>query len=122
MQLKNASNDNPAFNEYFTNFLHGSFVYAAIWGFGGTLDSSSRPVFDSYFRQLWKGDIPDLSPPENMSRIEIAIPNEGLLYDYVYTFTAKGSWKNWSEIAKTYKIDEMSNIEQILVHTVDTSR
>ncbi|XP_050526602.1 dynein axonemal heavy chain 12 isoform X2 [Daktulosphaira vitifoliae] len=122
MQLKNASVDNKMYYDYFTNYLHGSFVYAAIWGFGGTLDSSSRPVFDSYFRQLWRGDNPNFPPPENISCIEILVPNEGLLYDYVFGCTAKGSWKHWTEIAKTNKIEEMSNIEQTLVHTIDTSR
>lgn len=122
MQLKNASVDNPVFNEHFLNYLQGSFVYASVWGFGGTLDSNSRPIFDYYFKKLWKGEIPGLEPPEALSSLEIPIPSDGLLYDYVYSCTSRGSWKNLLDIAKNNKLEEMLNIEQTLVHTIDTAR
>lgn len=130
MQLKNASVlklqnktvENPDFNEYFTNYLQGSFVYASIWGFGGTLDTNSQPAFDLYFKELWKGLIPDLIPPEALSPLEIIIPHEGLLYDYVFNFISRGAFKHLSEIMKSNKLEEMSNIEQTLVHTLDTVR
>jgi len=122
MQLKNSNVDDPELNENFTFYLQGAFVYASIWGFGGTLDSNSRPVFDLYFKQLWKGEITGLEPPETLSPLEILIPSEGLLYDYVYNFTSKGSWKSLSEVVKNNKLHEMNNIEQTLVHTLDTAR
>lgn len=122
MQLKNASMDNPVFNEYFVNYLQGSFVYASIWGFGGTLDSNSRPVFDHYFKQLWKGEIPGLEPPETLSPLEILIPSDGLLYDYAYSCKSNGSWKNLLDVSRSNKLEEMINIEQTLVHTIDTTR
>lgn len=122
MQLKNSNVDDPELNENFTVYLQGSFVYASIWGFGGTLDSNSRPVFDHYFKELWNGEIPGLEPPKALSPLEILIPSEGLLYDYVYNFTSKGSWKNLLEVVKNSELHEMSNIEQTLVHTVDTAR
>lgn len=122
MQLTNASVDNPAFIEHFPTFLQGSFVYASIWGFGGTLDSNSRLAFDLYFKELWKGDIPGLEPPEMLSLLDIILPSDGMLYDYIYCCTARGSWKNLSEVVKNNKIEEMSNIEQILVPTLDTAR
>ncbi|XP_025190774.1 dynein heavy chain 7, axonemal [Melanaphis sacchari] len=122
MQLKSSYTDNPSFNEHFTNYLQGSFVYASIWGFGGTLDSNSRPAFDRYFKELWKGDIPGLGPPEALSSLDITIPCDGMLYDYVYSCTSRGSWKNLSEVVKNNKIEEISIIEQTLVHTMDTAR
>lgn len=122
MQLKKASADNHNFNEHFTNYLQGSFVYASIWGFGGTLDSNSRPAFDHYFKELWKGEIPGLGPPETLSSLDILIPSDGLLYDYIYNCTLRGSWKNLFEVVKSHKVEEMINIEQTLVHTVDTAR
>lgn len=122
MQLKNASADNPVFNEHFLNYLQGSFVYASIWGFGGTLDSNSRPVFDQYFKALWRGEIPNLEPPEALVSLEFLIPSEGMLYDFVYNFTSRGSWKNLMDIVKNNKLEEMSTIEQTLVHTMDTVR
>lgn len=122
MQLKNTIIDNPDFNEYFTNYLQGSFVYACIWGFGGTLDSNSRQTFDYYFKELWKGKIPGLEPPEVLSELDIPLPHEGMLYDYVYNSTSRGLWKHLSEIVNTNKLEEMSNIEETLVHTLDTTR
>lgn len=122
MQLKNASIDNPSSNEHFTNYLQGSFVYASIWGFGGTLDSQSRPAFDLYFKELWKGEIFGSGPPEALSSLDISIPSDGMLYDYVYSCTSRGSWKNLWEVVKNNKLEEMSTIEQTLVHTLDTAR
>lgn len=122
MQLRNASVDNPMFNDYFSNYLQGSFVYASIWGFGGTLDSNSRPEFDLYFKELWKGEIPGLEPPEALCSLDITIPTDGMLYDYVYSCTSRGSWKNVLETLKNNKFDLMSTTEQTLVHTLDTAR
>ncbi|VVC44482.1 Dynein heavy chain, domain-2,Dynein heavy chain domain,Dynein heavy chain, P-loop containing D4 domain,P- [Cinara cedri] len=122
MQLKNASVDNPTFNEHFTNYLQGSFVYACIWGFGGTIDSSSRSAFDLYFKELWKGKIPSVEPPETLSPLDIPIPNDGVLYDYFYSCTGRGSWKNLSEVVKNNTIEEITNIENIFVPTLDTAR
>lgn len=122
MQLANTIVENPDFEENFTSYLQGSFVYASIWGFGGTLDSNSRPAFDLYFKELWKRKIPGLEPPEALSLLEIPIPLDGQLYDYVYNCKFTGSWKHLFEIAKDYKLQEMSNIEETLVHTLDTVR
>lgn len=122
MQLKNASVDNAMFNDYFSNYLQGCFVYASIWGFGGTLDSRSRPAFDIYFKELWKGEISGLEPPEALRTIDITIPTDGMLYDYVFCCTSRGSWKNVLEIVKNNKLELMCTIEQTLVHTLDTAR
>lgn len=132
MQLKNGAkiskqpdsdNDtNPNFTDCFTSYLQGSFVYASIWGFGGTLDSNSRPAFDLYFKELWKGKFPDLQPPAELSPLTILIPNEGTLYDYIYICESKGSWKHLMEIKKNNELEEMINIEQTLVPTLDTAR
>lgn len=122
MQLKNTSIDNPDFNEFFSNYLQGSFIYACIWGFGGTLDSNSRITFDDYFKELWQGKIPGLQPPEALLELDVPLPLEGMLYDYMYNCTSRGFWKNLSEIVNTNKVEEMGNIEEILVHTLDTVR
>lgn len=122
MQLVNASVNNPSFKEYFTNYLQGSFVYASIWGFGGTLDSNSRPLFDLYFKKLWRGEITNLEPPEALRALEFFIPGDGMLYDYVYNCTSRGSWKNVSEIMRNHKVEGINTTEQTLVQTMDTAR
>lgn len=122
MQSTNVNIDNLDYVNNFTNYLQGCFVYASIWGFGGTLDSNSRPAFDHYLKELWKGNVPNFQPPEALSPIEIIIPNDGLLYDYVYNCTSRGHWKHLSEVVNSCKLEEKSNIEQILVHTLDTAK
>lgn len=122
MQLKNTFVENSDFEDNFTSYLQGSFVYASIWGFGGTLDANSRPAFDLYFKQLWKGEVHGLEPPNDLSPLNILIPSDGMLYDYVYNCTSRGSWKSLMEMAMSNKIEEISNIEQTLVHTLDTAR
>lgn len=123
MQLKNIThNDDRPLNTNFTGYLQGSFIYASIWGFGGTLDSNSRSAFDLYFKELWKGEIPGLEPPDALSPLSIIIPSEGLLYDYIYSCTSKGIWKHLGEIVKNNHLEEINNIEQTLVHTLDTAR
>jgi len=122
MQSTNIIIDNPDYIDNFTNYLQGCFVYASIWGFGGTLDSNSRPVFDHYFKELWNGKIPNLQPPESLRSLEITLPNDGMLYDYVYICISRGYWKNLSDVVNNNKLEDKSNIEEILVHTLDTAK
>lgn len=121
-ESKRVTVDNTEFDENFTGYLQGSFIYASIWGFGGTLDARSRPMFDRFFRALWSGEVPGAEPPNSLSPSAVLVPNEGILYDYVFQCAGKGSWKNMSEIAAGSKIEVASNIEQTLVHTLDTVR
>ena len=48
--------------------------------------------------------------PERIEKIEISIPMEGILYDYVYNFKQKGNWKNWPDVLKGIKIEDTVNI------------
>lgn len=122
MQLKNTYIENVDFEENFTSYLQGSFIYATVWGFGGTLDSKSQSTFDHYLKQLLKSEIIGLEPPKDLSPISVIIPSEGMLYDYVYNCTLRGSWKHFNDIVSSSKIEENRNIEQTLVHTLDTAR
>lgn len=122
MQSTNLIIDNPDYNDNFTSYLQGCFVYASIWGFGGVLDSNSRPVFDNYFKELWKGEIPNLQPPKALSSLEIILPKDGTLYDYTYNCVSRGHWKHLSEIVNSNKLEEKNNIDQTLVHTFDTAK
>lgn len=52
--------------------------------------------------------------------MEIAIPVEGLLVDYVYIFKQRGAWRSWNDIAKRMDVEETSLGVQ--VPTIDTAR
>ena len=52
--------------------------------------------------------------------MEIAIPVEGLLVDYVYVFKQRGAWRSWNDMAKRMEVEETSLGVQ--VPTIDTAR
>lgn len=58
--------------------------------------------------------------PQNIGKLEIAIPVEGLLVDYIYVFKQRGAWRSWPDIAKRMEVEETSLGVQ--VPTVDTAR
>lgn len=60
--------------------------------------------------------------PEELEKLDLTIPNEGILFDYAYNYKMKGSWKYWPEIVRAERVDDCKNILQALIPTVDTSR
>lgn len=69
---------------------------------------------------MWNGEF-DLHPiPESIGKIDISIPLEGLLIDYVYIFKQKGAWKYWPDLLKKAENEETSLGVQ--VPTIDTGR
>nr|CAD7410664.1 unnamed protein product [Timema poppensis] len=105
---------------YIRSWLQGAFVYSGVWGVAGILDSESREAFDEFYKDIWRGNNPDCPVPESLEKVDISIPGEGLLHDYVYIFKMKGNWKYWPELLKTTKTKETINIQQTMIPTVDT--
>lgn len=121
MLLKDAC----ALNEHRTHLLvwvQASCVFAFAWGVGGTLNIHSKEIFDSFYRDILKGSNPDHLILDSMDPIDIPIPGEGLLHDYYYSYSGKGTWKYWPDILRNLKIDETINLQQTLVPTVDTAK
>ena len=70
---------------------------------------------------MWSGEDPDMPPiPLLLGKLEISVPIEGLLVDYVYVFKQRGAWKSWPELAKREEI-EASDMG-VLVPTLDSCR
>ncbi|XP_069675994.1 dynein axonemal heavy chain 7 isoform X3 [Periplaneta americana] len=103
-------------------WIQAAFLMAGIWGLGGALDADSQFQFDEFYRKIWKGANPDCSIPQSLDKVEISIPGEGILYDYVYFFKQKGSWKYWPDVLKTKEVVETINIQQMLVPTSESMR
>lgn len=58
--------------------------------------------------------------PEAVGKVDIGMPLEGLLVDYVYVFKQRGAWRSWNDITKRLEVEETSLGVQ--VPTVDTAR
>lgn len=102
-------------------WLQGSIFFAVLWGIAGVLDEDSRTKFDSFYKSLLLGEHQDYPIPEDF-KIDITIPGEGQLLDYVYIYkTGKGSWRSWADILKSAKVDEnIRNLQMLVVPTLDT--
>ena len=49
-------------------------------------------------------------------------PVEGLIFEFVFDFKARGQWKHWNDIIKNMEIEDMYNYHDVLVPTIDSSR
>lgn len=108
--------------KYLMTWIQASFIYAGVWGLGGVLDSDSRAKFDDFYKNIWKLQ-DDTNPlPESIEKIDVAIPSEGQLFDYIYMYKMRGGWKYWPDLMKAQRLDENVNVQQVLIPTVDTGR
>ncbi|KAF7282405.1 hypothetical protein GWI33_002719 [Rhynchophorus ferrugineus] len=125
MLLDDACMQSTRKEEDFKNILiwiQATFIQAGVWGLASILDANSREMFDEYYKQLWRGQLDDFPYPESVEKLEITLPNEGILMDYSYNYKSKGNWKFLPEIVKGERVDECKNILQALIPTIDTIR
>ncbi|KAF5300238.1 hypothetical protein FQR65_LT09192 [Abscondita terminalis] len=101
-------------------WVQATFITAMVWGLGAILDTTSREKYDEFVKTMWKGEDLNNPLPNVLEKIEVTIPEVGLLTDYLYYYKAKGVWKYWPEMAKSMKVEEARNIQQMLVPTIDT--
>ncbi|XP_077287714.1 dynein heavy chain at 62B [Arctopsyche grandis] len=110
---------NPAEEDakYVKTWIQASFIFAIIWGIGGNLSAESKKRFDETLRDIWKNE---KNIPETLEKMDVSIPFEGLLSEYLYIYKQKGSWKSWNDVAKNVKIIETPILQQMLIPTVET--
>ncbi|XP_055844482.1 dynein axonemal heavy chain 12 [Episyrphus balteatus] len=122
MLMQEAIEENPEeYQRYMITYFQASILYSIVWGIGGILDTNSRQLFDQFLRKFWSQDEEDKnSIPEAIGKLEIALPSEGLLADYVYMYKQKGTWKYWPELVKKMEPEESASGVQI--PTIDTAR
>ena len=54
-----------------------------------------------------------------MGKIEVSVPTDGCIIDYVYIFKQKGAWKFWPDLVRNMKIETGVSVQ---VPTIDTAR
>ncbi|KAG5886035.1 hypothetical protein JTB14_000014 [Gonioctena quinquepunctata] len=101
-------------------WIQATIIQAGASGLGAILDTSSKQKFDEFYKSLWKGQIADHPHPKSLEKLEVSIPQEGLIYDYQYMYKQRGNWKLVQDILKTEKIRESPYLHEFLVPTGDT--
>lgn len=78
--------------KYLLSWIQAAFIYGGVWGLAGILDSESREKFDEFYKDLWRNQNEEHPYPESIEeRMDITLPQEGLMIDYTYNFRMKGT-------------------------------
>jgi dynein heavy chain len=101
MAAAKASEDGSGSEGYDDNDIEGVFIFALTWSLGGVLHGNSRPMFDSFLRELATGSTPSDS-----------------VYDSFYDLVEK-RWKLWQTRVHDYVQPVPFNFSQIIVPTSD---
>jgi dynein heavy chain len=104
-------------------WITSSFIFAAIWSLGGTIDLKSRINFDLFFRSLITNTLKTDPMPETV-QVKSPVPESALIYDYVFERdpTTGGNWQHWLKTVEKYEIPPKSSFNSITVPTIDTAR
>ncbi|KAJ1569497.1 Dynein heavy chain 1, axonemal [Cladochytrium tenue] len=93
----------------FAEVLEPLFIFSLIWSAGVTTDIEGRKKFDFWLREKMK------EKPLN-----VGIPTNGLVYDYVFD-TERKAWLNWMELAPEVQLSSKAS-QDVIVPTMDTVR
>uniref|UniRef100_A0A1B0AXU3 AAA+ ATPase domain-containing protein n=1 Tax=Glossina palpalis gambiensis TaxID=67801 RepID=A0A1B0AXU3_9MUSC len=118
MCMFEAIEENPEdYQKNLQTYFQAATLFSLIWGVAGILDTGSRDKFDAFLRKIWTDED---NIPEELGKIELPIPLEGILADYVYVFKQRGAWRSWNELAKRMDVEDTPLGVQ--VPTIDTAR
>ena len=81
--------------------------------------NNERAIFCN--RLLSSRSADDPMPPALNNKFDALPPAEGLVFDFVFDFKARGQWKHWNDIVKNSEIPEKLS-PNALIPTVDTAR
>lgn len=81
-----------------TVWLQCVLLFSMIWGFGPTLVTDSRKLFDVYLRKLLLGNVEEYPKPKAFKLTKQQLfPDRGTIYDWVYDKRNNGSWISWMD-------------------------
>ncbi|XP_031463952.1 dynein heavy chain 12, axonemal isoform X1 [Phasianus colchicus] len=104
-------------------WIMGSFAFATVWSIGGTCDSDSRIIFDTFLRETLAGKSETNPVPQVVGKWECPFEEKGLVYDYVYEMKGRGRWVHWNGFIKNIDYSGKNvKIQDIIVPTMDTVR
>jgi dynein heavy chain len=110
--------------KYLRGWIQAGVVYACIWTLGGCLaDEAERAKFDQGIREVIFGKRADCPLPKSLNgKFDALPPIEGLIFEFVFDFKARGQWKHWNDIIKNMEIEDLYNYHEVLVPTIDSAR
>ena len=115
----------------FCQFLHllhlfrsqSIFLFSVVWSIGATSESDGREKFDLYFRDLVSGKLETHPIPEVVGKVEVPIPPENKIYDYMFDANGRGKWVPWLDQVKNITAGgSVKRLSDIIVPTIDTVR
>ncbi|XP_055621192.1 dynein axonemal heavy chain 12 [Toxorhynchites rutilus septentrionalis] len=120
MVIDEAVHDNPDdYQKYLFTWFQAALIYSVVWGLAGILDMESKMKFDEFYREIWKGTDEHHPVPEALGKIDVSMPGEGMILDYVYYFKQKGSWRYYPDMVRQMKNEVGITL---LVPTLDSIR
>ena len=101
-------------------WIYGVFLFAFVWSVGGALNGKARETFNVYVRSLYLGEVE--TTPHSI-KFPTPVPDDGLVYDYIFITQGKGKWMKWiSTIDTEMVIKRGQKLKDVLVPTMDTAR
>ncbi|XP_049547176.1 dynein axonemal heavy chain 12 [Anopheles darlingi] len=120
MVIDEACHESPdEYAKYLFTWFQAAMMYAVVWGLGGILEMESKVKFDEFYREIWKGTDEQHPVPEAVGKIDVSMPGEGMIIDYVYHFKQKGSWRYYPDMVRQMKNEAGFTL---LVPTLDSVR
>ena len=110
--------------KYLRGWIQAAVVYGSIWSVGGCLvNEAERIKFDNGVREVIFGKSHTYPlPPSLNGKFDALPPVEGIIFDFVFDFKARGQWKHWNDVIKNYEIPEVYDVSNLLIPTIDSSR
>ena len=90
--------------------LEELFFFSLVWSVGCTIDLDGRKKFSAWLRHMM-----------TTNKQTASFPEEGLVYDYSYSFKNK-KFEPWAEQNKGYEVDPQLSYSEIVVPTTNYTR
>lgn len=114
----------PVHETHYQIYSQGLFLFALVSAYGASLDTPTRPHFDTFMRELLLGHLPDYPKPKHCKVNKNNIfPERGSVFDYYFECDGGGHWLAWSHlVASGIDIDSDAKLSDILVPTAESAR
>ncbi|XP_071484907.1 dynein axonemal heavy chain 12-like [Diadema antillarum] len=103
-------------------WLVNTFLFSIIWSVGCTTDNDGRSKFDLYMRDMITGKAEEHPIPPEVGKLDVPLPPEGMVYDYLFEYKARGKWTHWNDTIRNMDIGQGRKVQEIIVPTMDTAR
>ena len=98
-------------------------MFSLVWSIGATSESDGREKFDFFFRELVSGKLDAHPIPEVVGKVEVPIPPENKVYNYMFDANGRGKWVLWLDQVKNISAGgSVKRLSDIIVPTIDTVR